>query len=226
MEMENDILFEFPEEIESVQTKSPIIGYERLDHMQLIGDLAQLLVDGGTLVYPTDTQYGLGVVPLKKEFLDKIFQYKKRDPSKPLSFMVGQRDMIYRWAAVEEKAEKILDKYWPGPLTIVLKANENCPKYWQSENGEVAFRHVKLKNLNALIEAVGGVLTSTSANETGAPPPCTFQDAYRVFDSKVDAYIDGGVLSGKPSTVVRVVDGKVEVLREGKISKQKILDLL
>ena len=220
--LENEsLLFPFPEEEKPISS-SPILTLDRLANGQLAADVAQLIMDGGVVVYPTDTVYGLGVSAFNRVSYDKLYQLKGRDHAMPISFLVSEPTRIFDWALVSDLARSVMSQAWPGALTLVLPASASCPSHWKSADGDVAFRYIDSPALNHVIHLVGGALTSTSANLSGQSACNTIQDAYRTFESRVDLYVDAGNLRGQSSTVLKIRGNESQILREGAISKEQI----
>jgi tRNA threonylcarbamoyl adenosine modification protein (Sua5/YciO/YrdC/YwlC family) len=147
----SELLFKFPEE--NSNQASPILPLHRLATDQLRGDLAQLLSDGGAIVYPTDTQYGIAVDPFQKKFFERLFTMKGRDRSQPVSLLVSRPNVIEQWAHIPAVAKNLMKKLWPGQLTLVLPRLGKAPEYWVDENGYIGFRHIAVEPVNKLVSS-------------------------------------------------------------------------
>lgn len=178
------------------------------------------LARGEVIAYPTETFYGLGVDALNEAALERLQMMKGRGAEKAVSVLVTGMTMLERLCAdVPPVALQLMTAYWPGALTIALPARPGLPAALVSD-GCVAVRHSSHLLANSLVEAFARPITATSANPAGAPPPTTA--------ARVRAYfagcpmLDGGETSGGlPSTLVRVRQGQVEVLRQGAVTLKR-----
>ena len=207
----------------AVETKIIKIDPYRMDasHMDLI---AGVLRKGGVIAYPTDTFYGLGVNCFIQKSVQRIYRLKKRRPSKPLSVLVSGRDMV-RSLAVEIPSLfwKLAEQFWPGPLTVVLKASSALPREMLGPGDSVGIRMPGVSWLQELIAETDFPITATSANISGEneiEDPLKVKD---VFSGKVDLIVDGGKTGGtQPSTVVDLSSSRFEILREGAVPRSRL----
>ncbi|MDI6774593.1 MAG: L-threonylcarbamoyladenylate synthase [Verrucomicrobiota bacterium] len=175
---------------------------------------AEALRRGALAVIPTDTVYGLAGDPRAPGVLDRLFEAKGRDRNKPIPFLVAGLDAVAACGAELNGIEqRLARRFWPGPLTLVLNVG-SWTEGFRVPNHEVAL---------ALLREVGGSLRATSANLSGEPPALTADDARRALGAAVDAILDGGpVQGGAPSTVVKVEQGTIRILRSGAISEAEL----
>ena len=173
------------------------------------------LRSGGLVVIPTDTVYGLAVMPDNKSAINKLFKAKQRDNGKPIAMLASDRQALSENGFSLTKTEKRLaDKYWPGPLTLVLKAGR------RKEGIRVPDNHMARE----LIRKAGGLLRVTSANISGNNPAITVAAALKELDDSVAVYLDAGRSAiGVASTVVEVKRGKPVILRQGAILELDIV---
>lgn len=166
----------------------------------------EVLKNGGVIVFPTETSYGLGANVGNKKAVKKVFFVKRMPPSKKISVMVADKDMVHRWFGRDKKVDALIDAFLPGPLTIITKGKSfRIPDY--------AFCRKMVKNL-------GMPVTSTSSNISGGSDHYSIKPILKELKG-VDLIIDGGrLLKRKPSTVYDV--DKNVVLRKGPISGEKI----
>jgi len=183
---------------------------------------------GGVVAYPTETFYGLGVDAYKEDALQKIYAIKKRDFSQPLSVLIPRRDSLSEYAEnIPEVAWKLIDRFWPGPLTLVVSAAPCLPSLLRSQTNKIAVRVSSHPIAEALTEGLGSPITATSANISGATSPTTPEEVARQLGHKVDLIIDGGQTRGdKPSTIVDVTQSPPQLIREGAIPFREIEALL
>ena len=190
-----------------------------LPETRAIAGAADVLRRGGVVVYPTETLYGLGVDATNPQALARLVALKGREAGKPISVLVADQTMLSELAdEVSPLARRLVRRFWPGPLTLVLPARAGVSELLTGGTGTIGVRVSSHPVATALVAAVGRPVTSPSANPAGCAPPVTVDDARTYFGTTVDAYLDGGRLPGEPaSTVVDVRDG-LRVVREGAVS--------
>lgn len=178
---------------------------------------ASLLVrSGGLVVFPTDTVYGLGCDPFSREAVERLFEAKRRE-RKPIPVLCDSLESAAALAELTGKSLYLARKYWPGALTIVARLKMELPSPVHQGTGTVGVRVPASGKCLELIKQCGGYITGTSANLSGMPSSRSAAEAARQIGDKVDLILDGGVLTGRESTVVSVSGGKIEVLREGAV---------
>ena len=188
-----------------------------------ISKAAEKVKSGGIVVYPTDTVYGLGCNPYNVEAVRRLIKVKG-ERRKPLPILASDLNAAARIADFSREAKLLASRFWPGPLTLVLKSKGTLPPEVTNTVGvRVPDNMVALK----LIRLCGGLLVGTSANKTGAEPPRSVQEAFKQLGEEVDLYLDGGVSRiGVSSTVLDLTSGKPKVLREGPVKIGDLLKLL
>lgn len=184
--------------------------YKNLD---LTNDnLVQILRSGGVVVLPTDTVYGICAAAANEQAVGKLYSLKNRQ-SKPGTVIAASIDQLVV-LGIKRRYLTAVEQYWPGPVSIEIPHSVD---YLSQSTGRQAFRIVKEPGLVKLLEKTGPLLTS-SCNQPGKKPADNIEEAKDYFDGKIDAYVDGGDLSGRQSsTLIRVVDDMVEVIREGSV---------
>lgn len=184
---------------------------------------SRIVTSGGLVVYPTDTVYGLGCDPFNTEAVKRIFKVKgERD--KPLPILASDVESIEKIAFLSGKARKIAARFWPGPLTLVVPKKPVLPEIATCNLDSVGVRIPKHDVALRLIRLSNGLLVGTSANKTGAKPPCMAQETAEQLGEKIDVILDGGPAPlGAPSTVVDFTQEKTKILREGPIRLEEIL---
>lgn len=173
----------------------------------------------GVIAYPTETVYGLGASIFHEDAVNKVFRIKERDPAKPLSAMIGASDDVQTLCKnVAEYAKFLIAEYWPGPLTLILKASSRVPSYFKTEDDKVALRFPDHPVTRALMQLHPLPITCTSANISDQPEAVTADDVARTLRERIDLIIDAGPCSGKqPSTVVDATGEAPVLIREGLI---------
>ncbi len=197
-----------------------------------IRSAAAALEAGGGVVYPTETVYGLGVDATSDTGLCALLELKKgRLAGAGISLLVENLEVsrILVAGALPEGALRLAERFWPGPLTLVLPASERVAPELRGPTGGVGLRCSPDPSALRLIAALGRPITSTSANPTGEPPARTVEEAEAYFGTSVAAYIDGGPRTGTSvSSVVEFLGGSARLLRAGEIplrELQGVIDL-
>ncbi len=187
---------------------------------------AQVILDGGVIVYPTETIYGLGANALESKVVEKVYTIKERKKSNPILVLIPDRDVLEELALeVPDVAENLMNRFWPGPLTIIFKAAPIVSPILTARSGKIGIRLSSDEFCRELLSICKIPLTSTSANLSGEPNPNSIGMINRRVLNSVDLIVDGGELTSQtPSTVVDVTKGKIELVREGAIPYQKILE--
>jgi L-threonylcarbamoyladenylate synthase len=195
-------------------SSNPREAVDRLD------DAVAALARGEVIVFPTETLYGLGADALNSQAVEKVFQLKGREPKNPIPVLVADLAMLGMLVtAVSETAKALMERFWPGPLTLVLPARDDIPKPLINTNGGIGVRISSQPIATQLVARLQRPLTATSANPSGKPPARTVDEAKRYFSDSVEIFIDGGRLESKTgSTVVEVLDSEIKIIREGEIA--------
>jgi L-threonylcarbamoyladenylate synthase len=178
---------------------------------------AEALRRGEVVAYPTETFYGLGVNALDELALARLRVLKGRGADKAISILVSDVEMLSRVCkTISPLARKLIAKYWPGALTLVLPARDDLPQPLV-EAGCVAVRVSSHPTAQALVAAFGSPVTTTSANNAGDPPASTPEAVEEIFQGRCRVIHAGATPGGAASTIVRVRGTKLEVLRQGAI---------
>jgi len=187
------------------------IDYRDIDYKK-IDKAAQILEEGGLVVFPTETVYGLGANASRAEAVSKIYKIKKRPENKPLSLHIAGVDTLFNYIEkLSAPVEKIIDKFWPGPLTVIINTKE----------GKKGFRMPDNKVALELIERSGVEVVAPSANISGELPPKDVNDISESIKRHVDIIIDiGRTKIGIESTVIDATFSPYRILREGSIRKE------
>jgi L-threonylcarbamoyladenylate synthase len=189
-----------------------------------VSNIVQALQEGKTLVYPTETCYGLGCDATNADALSRVFAIKNRQKNKPVLVIFPDRHMAMQYVVWDKTLDHIADTYWPGPLTVIAKARAevSLPLGVVAENGTLAFRISSHHLVEKITRELGKPLVSTSANIASLESPYDIAAIKNMFDKKQDKpdiVIDAGDLPHHaPSTVVAIDDvGGVTVLRQGEV---------
>lgn len=189
---------------------------------------AAIVRGGGLVAYPTETYYGLGVDPFNGKAMERLFTVKNRPRVKPVLVLVADRLQVNLLAAhVSDTANRLMDFFWPGPLTLVLPARSRLSPLLTGGTKTIGVRLSSHPLANDLVRAFGGPLTATSANLSGGPAAVTADEVAAVFGDRVDMIVDGGQTQGQGgSTLVRVGNGEIACLREGLVPFERVLACL
>ena len=180
---------------------------------------ARVLRGGRLVAFPTETFYGLGAHALDETAVARIFRAKGRPADKPLLVLVESLAMVERVAReVPDRARRLMAKYWPGPLTLILPARADLPVALTAGTGTIGVRLSAHPVALALVRAVGAPVTAPSANPHEGPAPRTADDVLIALGSGVDLVLDGGPTpGGPPSTVLDVTGAPPALLRPGAV---------
>src|SRR3990167_4936348 len=183
---------------------------------------------GGIIAYPTETFYGLGVDPFNEAAIKKLFELKGRGSDKPVSILIKDKKMLLEVAEeIPLLAEKLIKKFWPGPLTIIFKAKKSIPSLLTGGTGKIGVRISSNPITQKLLEEIDYPITATSANPSGKKSPVTAKEVMDYFGDKIDLLIDGGVLSGKlGSTILDATEQELKVIREGEIPAKDVFEAI
>jgi L-threonylcarbamoyladenylate synthase len=185
------------------------------------------LENGGVVVFPTDTVYGVAASVFRPQAVARIYRLKGRSYKKPLPLLVAGFDQARALVEpISRRLMKLLDDYWPGPLTVVFKTSD-LGKWATGGKPTVAIRIPDHPVTLAILRAANIPLATTSANPSGRPPAATGRAAARIFRNRVDVLVDAGPCpGGEPSTVLDASSFAWTLVREGAVKKKELLKYL
>jgi L-threonylcarbamoyladenylate synthase len=192
---------------------------------EAIGAASRVIVRGGIAAVPTETFYGLCARYDDPAALERLYAMKRRPKNRAIPLIIGDAGMLGLLADVlTGAAQKLIKRFWPGPLTLLLDAREDLPQLITAGTGKVAVRVPGASFALDLARSIGIPLTATSANLSGQPPAESSEEVIRHFGDALDIVIDGGKTpGGLPSTIVEVTGERVKIVRPGKISEEEVL---
>jgi len=182
---------------------------------RLILKVVDILKNGGVVVYPTDTYYGIGCDIMNKKAIERIYQIKNRNKSKPFSFICSDLKNISLYAKVSNYAYKTMKRLLPGPYTFILEGSKLVPKIMLTKRRTAGIRVPDNPICLNLVKELGNPVITTSAT---MPDGTIFHDASLIHDyfgNRVDAVIDGSIVPGSPSSVIMLINDIPEVIRKG-----------
>lgn len=198
-------------------------GYEERE----LCEAAQIIIDGGLVAFPTETVYGLGGDGLSKEAARKIYEAKGRPSDNPLILHIAEKeDLAPLVRNVSPQAEKLMDAFWPGPLTLIFEKSELVPYETTGGLKTVAVRMPIHEGAREFIRKTGVPVAAPSANLSGRPSPTTAGHVKEDLDGRIDMIIDGGQVGiGIESTIVDLTEDEPVILRPGHITKEMIWEI-
>lgn len=187
--------------------------------MEAISFAAKKLKGGALVAFPTETVYGLGANILKKSAIDRLYRVKKRPKGKPFTIHISDESLIKKLGCkVTEEARRLMGRYWPGPLTVILAGKGKTKIGFRMPDNIVALR---------LIEESASPIAAPSANLSGKRSPTDAKDVLCDLDGKIDILLDAGPTDvGVESTIVDMSVTPPRVLREGAIGEEEILSII
>ncbi len=193
----------------------------------LIDEITGAIRQGAITAYPTETFYGLGVDVTNDYAIKRLFDLKRRDYGNPIAVIVSDVDMLKDVVReIPPQVEPLIEKYWPGPLTILFPTNAVISKALTTNTGKIGIRASSHPVARAITAGLGKPLTTTSANLAGFPPSFSIKHVQNYFAEKIDLIADcGELLPSRGSTVVDASEEKLVIIREGDIAAEDIFEL-
>lgn len=175
--------------------------------------------EGGIVAFPTETYYGLAVDPASQAAVMNLFRIKGRQADKPLLLLIETREQLHSLVeSIPSEFVPLMDKYWPGPLTLVFSAKKHLCRQLTGNSGTIGVRISSHPVACELVKRLGRPITATSANISGLDPASTAAEVLAMFGQSLNYILDGGQTSAGPcSTVLGFSDGMYTLLRPGKI---------
>ena len=195
---------------------------------KILNNAAEILKSGGVIIYPTDTLYGLGANALNEDAVLKIQKIKNQDRNKPISIIVRDLKMVRKIACLDSKVEKILNKIWPGPITVVLRKKDIVSDILTGNGETVAIRIPNNKFISELMKKIDFPITATSANISGENNLLKSKEIINKFKKAKfapDLFIDAGdIKNPTASTIVDLTTGIPKILRVGIVGKEEMFE--
>ena len=198
----------------------------RADHQIALTHAADILNHGGLVAFPTDTVYGLAVLPFQEEYVERLYIAKGRNSDRAIAVLLGDYEQLAQVAKdIGETARRWAQEFWPGPLTLIVPCLESIPKMLSSQPtlGVRIPDHPVALSLLRLV----GPLAVTSANLSGQPNTNTAQEVFDQLDGRIHLILDGGrTPGGVPSTVVDCTVEEPVILRQGPLTSKDLMQVL
>jgi L-threonylcarbamoyladenylate synthase len=183
---------------------------------------SQIINQGGVVIFPTDTVYGIGCDPYNKASIEKIYKIKSRYITKSVPVLTYSIEMAERIAQFDQLTKKIVKKFWPGPLTIILKVTDEKIKKSLNLENKIAIRVPDHKCTLELLKKCN-YLVGTSANISGDLPYTNPKECLKKMQD-YDVFVDGGMItSNGESTIIEIENEEIKIIREGSLTKEEIL---
>ena len=181
----------------------------------------EIIENGGVIIFPTDTVYGIGCNPYDANAVKKIYEIKSREKIKSLPVLASSIQIVKQISIIDEFTEKIIKKYWPGPLTLILKLKDKNLKKSLNLEDKIA---VRIPNSECTLKLLNkcNLLVGTSANVSG---DSSFTDPQECMKNvkNYDVFVDGGTITSKgESTIIEIENEKIRIIREGALKKEDI----
>ncbi len=184
----------------------------------------EIIDQGGIVIFPTDTVYGIGCNPYNKKSVERIYNIKSRNISKPFPILVHSKEIAEKIAFFDEYSKKIAEQFWPGPLTIILKLTDENLKKSLNVVDKIALRVPNHKCTLDLLKKCN-FLVGTSANISGQLSSTNPDECLKNIQN-YDIFVDGGIIMSKAeSTIIEIENEKIKIIRKGSISKEEIFGL-
>jgi L-threonylcarbamoyladenylate synthase len=182
----------------------------------------EIIKNGGIVIFPTDTVYGIGCNPYNENAVNKIYKIKSREKIKSLPVLAYSLDTVKEIARIDTFTEKIIKKYWPGPLTLILELTDKKLKKSLNLDNKIAVRIPDSKCTLKLLEKCG-LLVGTSANISGSPPSTDPKECLKNI-TNYDVFLNGGTITSKgESTIIEIENEEIKIIRKGVLKKEEIM---
>ena len=183
---------------------------------------SQIVSQGGIVIFPTDTVYGIGCNPYNKESVERIYKIKSRDIMKPLPVLTYSIETAEKIVEFDQFTKKIVKKFWPGPLTVILKVTDKKIKESLNLKNKIAIRVPDHKCTLELLKKCN-FLVGTSANISGNLPYTDPEECLKNLEN-YDIFVDGGIITSKgESTIIEIENEQIKIIREGSLTEDEIL---
>ena len=199
-----------------------IVFDSKYPSLKKISIIVEMLKRGKVIIYPTDTVYGLGVNAFDSEAVYKIFRIKKRPLHQALPIAVSGLKMAQSLVNITEKAKILMETFWPGALTIILEKTSPIPEIVTGGKIGIGIRAPNHPVALTVVEMLNVPIIATSANIHGEISPVNVEEVSDQLGKSVDLIIDGGTVSGTPSTIINMLEEPPMIIRKGNVTEEMI----
>jgi len=201
-----------------------IVAIDRQEPEKAFSRCRDVIRSGGVIAFPTDTFYGLGADPRNAAAIERLFVIKGRAADQPILLLLPDAAAVRAWASsVTAEAERLMARFWPGPLTLVFSARPDVLPQLTAGTGRIGLRVPGSEMARSLLAYLESALTGTSANRAGGPDPRSPGDVLGQLGDRIDLVLDGGPAIGeRPSTIVDVTGGRPRIIRQGAIAEETL----
>jgi len=195
---------------------------------ETIKEAAKIIKDGGLVAFPTETVYGLGTDALNEEAVRRIFKVKGRSFNKPLSILIGRKEDLRQYVQeIPKSAQVLIERFWPGPLTLILRASLLIPDIIKGENNTIGIRMPNCRVTLEIVKTSGVPLACPSANLSGRSSPTKAEEVIKDLGEKIDLILDGKETKiGVESTVLDLTTYPPTMVREGALKREEIEEVV
>lgn len=191
-----------------------------------ISKCAEILKNNGLLAFPTETVFGLGIKASSEENYEKLVKVKNRPNDKPFTLMCSKIEDFEKFVEIDEKTEKIINHFMPGPITLILKTKTDVPHFVDLGTGFVGVRIPDDEFVINMIKEVGEPLLVPSANISSFPPAKNDNEVIEYFHNSIDGVVEGECYNGTPSSIFKIDSGKIILIRKGPISLEEVEEII
>lgn len=222
--LKNAIIFACYVDLKEVIIMTKIFDWKSKINKKELDECIEVIENGGIVVFPTETVYGIGTNAFCEQSVRKIYEIKNRPDEKALTIMLSSIDEIENFAVINNDIErKIIQNFMPGPITIILERKKGILDHVATGKNTIGIRIPNNNIILSILEKLKLPLVAPSANISGQPSGVVLEDIIEEFVNKVDICIDGGKCDvSESSTIVQVVDNQVKIIRQGTITKEQI----
>ena len=185
----------------------------------------EVIIQGGIVVLPTDTIYGIHCLASNKKAVEKVYEIRKRDPNKPCLILIDDVKQIELFGiGLFDRTEKFFNKIWPGKASIIIPISRKRQaefEFLHRGMGSLGFRMPDLHVMKEILKQTGPLI-STSANFQGRAPAKNITEAKKYFGDNIDLYLDAGELRSVPSSLAEIENGKLKILRRGEVDLERV----
>lgn len=192
----------------------------------MIEEIEKALGNHGVIAFPTETVMGLGVVFDDELAFEKLNKVKGRPENKPYTLMLNNKEDIEKYAYLDEISRKIINAFFPGPLTILLKIKPGLPYWIDFGSGKIGIRIPNHKVSLSVLKSCDKPLLVPSANKSGEKPAINSEEVKNIFNNELDYIVEGSADADKPSTIIDLTSDRFVIIRQGSITEEDILKVL